>query len=74
MPDYQIELLPSAIEEIELAQTWYADRSHASSKAFIIELTHAVNKISDSPLRWPKYHKETRRYFFQDFLSVLSIE
>ena len=67
MPDYKIELHPGAIAEAESAQAWYAERSKTASKAFVAELTHAVNKISESPLRWPEYHKETRRYFFPRF-------
>ena len=67
MPDYKIELHPNALKEAESARAWYAERSVAASKAFVAELTHAVTKISDSPARWPKYHKETRRYFFPRF-------
>ena len=67
MPELKIEFHPSALEEAESAQLWYADRSKAASKAFVAELTHAVNKITESPNRWPKYHKDTRRYFFPRF-------
>ena len=67
MPELIIEFHPSALKEAESAQLWYADRSEAASIAFIAELTHAVNKITESPNRWPKYHKDTRRYFFPRF-------
>lgn len=67
MPDYKVELHPLALAEAESAQAWYVERSEAASKAFLVELTHAINKISASPLRWPKYNKETRQYFFPRF-------
>jgi toxin ParE1/3/4 len=31
------------------------------------ELAHAMNKILWSPIRWPRYYKETHRYFFPKF-------
>ena len=67
MPDLKIEFHPSALEEAESAQLWYAERSKVASKAFVGELSHAINKISKSPERWPKFHKETRRYYFPRF-------
>ncbi len=67
MPELQINFHPNALKEAESAQQWYANKSKAASKAFVEELIHAVNKIADSPNRWPKYHKDTRRYYFPRF-------
>jgi len=64
MPDYRIEFHPNSIDEAVSAQHWYAERSKAASIAFVDELSHAVSKITEAPLRWPKYHSGTRRYIF----------
>ena len=67
MTDYKIEFHPGALKEAESAIQWYVERSSPASSAFIAELTHAVDKISHAPNRWPKYKDETRRYFFPRF-------
>ena len=64
MPEYNIEFHPSAVDEAESAQQWYAKRSKIASIAFTNELSHAISKIIEAPSRWPKYHNNTRRYIF----------
>lgn len=67
MTDFKIEFHPSALKEAESAQKWYAERSRTASAAFVVELTHAVDKISLAPNRWPNYQNSTRRYYFPRF-------
>jgi len=35
-----------------------------AAKDFVDELFHAVDMIAEAPMRWPKFHKDTRRYVF----------
>ena len=45
---------PEALQEAEAARDWYAERSPVASRAFVIELTHAVEQAAESPEMWPQ--------------------
>lgn len=62
-----VEFLPDAIIEAEAAYHWYAERNTTAARAFLLELTHAVEKIAEAPLRWPAFKYNTRRYIFPRF-------
>jgi len=62
-----IVFLQEAFEEAETAQLWYVERSLAAASAFINELNHAVDVVSENPERWPRYISGTRRYVFPKF-------
>jgi plasmid stabilization system protein ParE len=56
-----------AIEEAEAAQRWYSERSLVAARAFTAELSHAVEIVSESPERWPRFSVNTRRYVLPRF-------
>ena len=62
-----IRLHPSAAEEAEAAFEWYLDRSPRAANAFLDQLSHAIDRIQDSPETWPVYYSGTRRYIFTEF-------
>ena len=62
-----VEFHPAAAEEAEVAREWYADRSLVAARAFLTELTHAVEQVAEVPERWPNYEHGTRRYVFPRF-------
>ena len=62
-----VEFHPAAMEESEAAREWYAERSLIAAKAFVSELNHAVDRITETPERWPYYLGDTRRYIFPRF-------
>ncbi len=62
-----IDFHPKALQEAEAARDWYAERSPVASRAFVIELTHAVEQVAESPEMWPQYDLDTRRYVFPRF-------
>ncbi|MGB5440544.1 MAG: type II toxin-antitoxin system RelE/ParE family toxin [Gammaproteobacteria bacterium] len=67
MPKKNIRFSPEALAEAEAAQQWYVERSLPAGKAFLEELTHAVERVSESPEQWPRYIGGTHRYVFHRF-------
>jgi plasmid stabilization system protein ParE len=66
--DHQaIELHPEAIAEARDAREWYAERSSVAADAFMAELDAAIDRICESPDRWPTYLHGTRRYLMKRF-------
>jgi toxin ParE1/3/4 len=62
-----VEFHPEALEEAKAARDWYAEHSLIASKAFLSEMIHSVEKVSEDPEIWPLYEKGTRRYVFPRF-------
>lgn len=56
-----VEIHPDAIIEAQAARIWYEARSPAAGHGFLEELDRAVERISDTPARWPEYQEGTRR-------------
>jgi len=67
LPKKNIRFSPEAFTEAEAAQQWYAERSLPAGKAFLKELTHAIERVLESPEQWPRYIEGTRRYVFHRF-------
>ena len=67
MPKKNIRFSFEALAEAEAAQQWYVERSLLAGQAFLEELTHAVERVSESPEQWPRYIEGTRRYVFHRF-------
>ncbi|MGB5443212.1 MAG: type II toxin-antitoxin system RelE/ParE family toxin [Gammaproteobacteria bacterium] len=67
MPKKNIRFSPEALAEAEAAQQWYVERSLPAGKAFLEELTHAVERVTESPEQWPRYIGGTHRYVFHRF-------
>jgi len=62
-----IDFHPEALQEAEAARDWYAERSPVAARAFVIELTHAIEQVGESPEMWPQYDLTTHRYVFPRF-------
>ncbi|MFC2172551.1 type II toxin-antitoxin system RelE/ParE family toxin [Acidobacteriota bacterium] len=58
---------PEAVTEARVTRKWYEERSPKAAEGFLRELDLAVEKIADSPKRWPIYIKGTRRYLFRRY-------
>lgn len=62
-----IELHPEAISEARSVRLWYSSRDARASDAFMLELDYALERIIESPNRWPRYLHGTRRYLLRRF-------
>ncbi len=62
-----VELHPDAISEAQAAYEWYAERNRSAANAFMAALDDAVNKIADSPERWPLHLHGTRNFLMRRF-------
>jgi plasmid stabilization system protein ParE len=67
LPNKNIRFSYEALAEAEAAQLWYMERSLHAGQEFLEELTHAVERVSESPEQWPRYLAGTRRYIFHRF-------
>jgi toxin ParE1/3/4 len=66
---------PLAWEEINAADQWYFRRSPEASDTFIVEITQAVERISQTPRLWPIYLHGTRRCILHRFpFSVVYLD
>ena|ERR1700747_491827 len=54
-------LHPAAIEEAEAAARWYRERSPRAAKKFVDELNQVIDRILESPQRWPPGMNGTRK-------------
>jgi plasmid stabilization system protein ParE len=63
----QLHFFEEAAEELEQSRAWYRQRSESAEAAFLRDLDHAVETVSEAPHRWPRYLGGTRRYVFPNF-------
>src|SRR5437762_13433704 len=54
MAAVRVELALEAAEEIQAAKDWYAERSAAAALSFADEVSAAIERIRESPDRWPE--------------------
>jgi len=54
-------LHPAAVEEAVAAARWYRERSPRAAKRFVDELNQVINKILETPQRWPRTTNGTRK-------------
>jgi plasmid stabilization system protein ParE len=64
---------PQAEREYLTALAWYRERSLIAAVNFESAFEQAVQRIRDTPERWPIYFHEFRRYILRHFLSALFI-
>jgi toxin ParE1/3/4 len=67
MPEPSVEFHPEAIAEAVAAREWYQVRSQVAADAFVAEINHAFQRITEDPSRWPKHFSGTRRYLLHKF-------
>jgi plasmid stabilization system protein ParE len=63
----RVEVHPQAVAEARTALGWYRSRSDRAAEAFVQELDHAVERISEAPHRWPRFAAGTRRFLLHRF-------
>src|SRR5262249_43774305 len=63
----ELEYLDEALQEVEAAARWYAERSAAAAAAFSVEIDAAESSIVRLPEAWPPFVHGTRRYLLQRF-------
>ncbi|MDP2982172.1 MAG: type II toxin-antitoxin system RelE/ParE family toxin [Candidatus Latescibacter sp.] len=56
-----------AVAEAKAAVQWYRERNITIADAFLSEMDSAVERISETPERWPLYVHRTRRFLFRRF-------
>jgi plasmid stabilization system protein ParE len=62
-----VELHPAAQREIDDAQSWYEERSTLAASAFLQELSIAIQRIRQTPERYPAADAGTRRILLERF-------
>jgi plasmid stabilization system protein ParE len=62
-----LEFHPQAVLELEAATDWYLERSPHAARQFVEEITLAIDRIIESPQRWPGGLGGTRRLFLKRF-------
>lgn len=63
----ELEYLEEALQEVEAAARWYAERSVTAAEAFSVEIDAAESAIVRLPEAWPPFDHGTRRYLLQRF-------
>lgn len=66
----RLRFFEDAAAEIEHERAWYRSKSHVAEAAFLRELEHAVEAVTEGPETWPRYLVGTRRYVFAKFHSL----
>lgn len=64
---HHVEFFEEAGDEIEHERSYYHQCSITAEAAFLRELDHAIEVVSEAPLRWPLHIENTRRYVFPSF-------
>lgn len=67
----QLRFDPDALSELAGALDWYSARSAAAGRMFAVEIDRAVERLRESPLRWPTYLHGTRRARLRRFPFAL---
>jgi plasmid stabilization system protein ParE len=63
----RVEFHPLAQDEVTAAEAWYRERSEVAAQAFVLEINHAIEEISEAPERWPVGRRGERRMVFRRF-------
>jgi plasmid stabilization system protein ParE len=67
MPRRLVELHPEALNEARMAYQWYYERNPSAAAALLAEIDRAIEKITESPERWPQFLHGTHRFILQRF-------
>jgi plasmid stabilization system protein ParE len=62
-----VEFHPAARTEVTTATNWYLERSNSAAAEFVREIQHAVERIAESPERYPVTRKGWRRFVLLNF-------
>lgn len=62
-----VEFHPAALAELDAATDWYLSRSTTAAAEFVREIEHAMERIAESPLRYPITRFGRRRFVLLKF-------
>ena len=62
-----VEFHPTASVELDAATVWYLERSATAAAEFVREIEHAIERIAESPLRYPLTRLGRRRFVLLNF-------
>ena len=62
-----VDFHPAALREVEDAQAWYEERSLFAASAFLRELSIAIQRIRQTPHRYPAAEAGTHRILLDRF-------
>jgi toxin ParE1/3/4 len=62
-----VEFHPAARTELTTATDWYLERSRSAAAEFVREVQHAVQRIAESPERYPVTRTGRRRFVLLNF-------
>jgi plasmid stabilization system protein ParE len=63
----QLQIHPAALAELKSALAWYLERSETAALKFVAQLDRAIDRVIESPGRWPKGEHTTRKFILQRF-------
>jgi plasmid stabilization system protein ParE len=58
---------PSADADLLDATRWYVERSYSAASGFIREVEHAMNRIAETPNRYPRTRLGCRRFVLMNY-------
>ena len=67
MAQKNVEFHEEAAREFSAAVDWYFPRSEVVASRFVLQVTRAVQLISEAPQRWPNYSRDTRKFVLRRF-------
>ena len=67
MPRLLVGFHPAALDDSIAAERWYQERNASAAVAFVAELDRAVDRIGETPERWPCHTHGTRRFVLRRF-------
>ena len=67
MAERPVEFHPDAVAEARAAFEWYQERNESAAGLFLTELDLAIERITETPERWPLYLRGTRRFLLRRF-------
>jgi toxin ParE1/3/4 len=62
-----LALHPAALEEAKSAVQWYLERSETAARKFTAALDEALDRIIESPDRWPIDTDSTHKFVLRRF-------
>ena len=63
----ELQYHKEASQEVREAYLWYAECDRKTARLFAGEINLAIEKIRQSPERWPRYDGSVRRYVLHGF-------
>jgi plasmid stabilization system protein ParE len=67
MKNKRLRVHPNAEQEYLAALAWYRERSPTAAEEFESAVEQAIDRIRESPQRWPTYFGNFRKYTLRQF-------